>query len=279
MKAWLSIAGIPAALYSVQNVASLMAYQKLDPLTFNVLNQTKTLSAALCCYLLMGRAQSKLQIMSLLLLFSASLVIEKIVPLPFQKTSKTTGITADTTTSNETKEPKKKRSKDHTQGVIAVLTASFISGLAGAISQKSLQLGGRNSYLFTMELCLASTILLFTSSLVSGRRQNSDTSQTSKRSSNGVFQNWTIPTLIPIITNAMGGIIVGLVTKYAGAVKKGFALIFGLLLSGILQAFMKQAEMEDDEVPSPRVSIEQIVGGILAAISLWMHSSFPYTDK
>ena len=256
-----------------------MAYQKLDPLTFNVLNQTKTLSAALCCYLLMGRAQSKLQIASLLLLFTASLVIEKIVPLPFQKKSKTNGSTSVTATPNDSKEPKKKRSKDHTQGVIAVLTASFISGLAGAISQKSLQLGGRNSYLFTMELCMASTILLFTTSLVSARKQSSDISQTSKHSSNGFFQNWTIPTLIPIITNAMGGIIVGLVTKYAGAVKKGFALIFGLLLSGILQAFIKQTEMENDEVPSPRVSIEQIVGGILAAISLWMHSSFPSATK
>jgi UDP-sugar transporter A1/2/3 len=57
---------------------------------------------------------------------------------------------------------------------------------------------------------------------------------------------------------------VGLVTKYAGSVRKGFALIFGLLLSGILQS--KGGE---------GVEKEQVVGGILAAISLWMYSSFP----
>ena len=75
------ISGLPAALYSIQNIVTLIAYQNLDPLTFNVLNQTKTLSAALCVYLLMGKVQSHLQIVSLGLLFLASCVIEKIIHL------------------------------------------------------------------------------------------------------------------------------------------------------------------------------------------------------
>ena len=45
----------------------------------------------------------------------------------------------------------------------------------------------------------------------------------------GFWSGWTPATWIPIITNSMGGIIVGLVTKYAGSVRKGFALIFGIL--------------------------------------------------
>ena len=48
---WLTVAGIPAILYCIQNYSTLVAYQNLSPLTFNVLNQTKTLSAALCCFL------------------------------------------------------------------------------------------------------------------------------------------------------------------------------------------------------------------------------------
>ena len=82
----------------------------------------------------------------------------------------------------------------------------------------------------------------------------------------GFFHNWTPQTLIPITTNALGGIIVGLVTKYAGSVKKGFALIFGLLVSGVLQSFT-----EEDKT----VSFEQVVGGILASLSLWMYGAFP----
>ncbi len=37
----------------------------------------------------------------------------------------------------------------------------------------------------------------------------------------GLFFNWQVTTLLPIVSNAAGGIIVGLVTKYAGSVRKG----------------------------------------------------------
>jgi len=85
------------------------------------------------------------------------------------------------------------------------------------------------------------------------------------------FHNWTIATLIPIVTNAMGGIIVGLVTKYAGSVRKGFALIFGILLSGLLQqVFISGSE------GGATLQKEQIIGGILAGISLWAHATHPY---
>jgi len=80
----------------------------------------------------------------------------------------------------------------------------------------------------------------------------------------GFWKNWTLKTWIPVLTNAAGGIIVGLVTKHAGSVRKGFALIFGLLLSGLFQAR-----------GSDGISSEQIIGGALAALSLWMHSKFP----
>lgn len=112
-----------------------------------------------------------------------------------------------------------------------------------------------------MELCVVSLISLAFSMLRSedGRRIRNE----------GFFHNWTPRTIIPILTNAAGGIVVGLVTKYAGSVKKGFALIFGLLLSGILQA------VQDDGGKGSNISVEHIIGGLIAACSLWLHSAFP----
>jgi len=257
------VAGIPALIYVVQNYCALMAYQNLPPITFNVLNQTKTLSAALCCFLILGRVQSPLQIVSLFLLLLSALVIEKVIPLQRESvvTSESVGTGDDTTTTtNESKDTATlDRRTEIISGVIPVLMASFLSGLAGALSQKSLQTMGRNSYLFTMELSAASLLFLIASLVLSspdGKRIRQD----------GFFHGWTPQTWIPVVTNALGGIIVGLVTKYAGSVRKGFALIFGLLLSGILQS--KGGE---------GVSREQVVGGILAAVSLWMYSNFPVT--
>jgi UDP-sugar transporter A1/2/3 len=126
--------------------------------------------------------------------------------------------------------------------------------------------GGRNSYLFTMELCVVSFVFMLTSMLKSGDGQ--------RIRKEGFFHQWTPQTIIPILTNAAGGIVVGLVTKYAGSVKKGFALIFGLLLSGILQAIQ-----DKDSGTGGKISIEHIVGGSLAAFSLWMHSAFPAAPR
>jgi len=258
---WIAVAAVPAGIYTLQNTCALMAYQHLDGVTFNVLNQTKTLSAALCCYLLIGRRQSKVQIMSLFLLLTSALIIEKIINVDFLLDSDMVDVETDETT-------KIVLSPKHlTHGVAPVLFASFLSGLAGSISQKNLQSasgcgssGGRNPYLFSSELCVASLIILVISMIFSDDGE--------RIRSNGFFDEWTPQMLIPIVVNALGGIVVGLVTKYAGSVRKGFALIFGMLFTGFIQSVI-------DGAP---VTKEQIVGGLIAAFSLWMHATNPYVD-
>ena len=249
---WISVAAVPAALYAVQNLAALKAYQNLDALTFNVLNQTKTLSAALCCYFVMGRSQSIVQIGALLLLLVSALVMEGIVPLP--------GLTSSSSTSTSSKEERQWETRHLVNGVLPIMLASFLSGLAGALSQQNLQKtgGGRDAYLFSMELCVASVLILTTSLFLSP-----DGKQVFEK---GFWEGWTPLTFIPIVSNSVGGIIVGLVTKYAGSVRKGFALIFGILLSGIAQTIWQ---------PETRIRPEQIAGGILAAISLYLHATNP----
>jgi solute carrier family 35 (UDP-sugar transporter), member A1/2/3 len=259
---WVQVAAFPAALYAVQNVAALTAYQHLDALTFNVLNQTKTLSAALCCYVVMGRQQSFVQVLSLLILLGSALVMERVVPLPF-------GIGSVEKTISEDAGVSEWDTKHLTHGVAPILLASFISGLAGALSQKNLQSagGGRNPYWFSMELCAASSISLLLNMLF-----NAITSHESKttETTGSMWDGWTVGTLIPIATNAAGGIVVGLVTKYAGSVRKGFALIFGILLSGLVQEFFtNRTEVGGSVRP------EQIVGGLLAAVSLYLHATNP----
>lgn len=272
---WLTVAFVPAALYSIQNMAALTAYQNLDALTFNVLNQTKTLSAAFCCYLVMGRKQSIIQILALILLLVSALIMEDIIPVA--KVLEWFNITASKAQSRELMEdgnnatvpaPGESESqwgtRHFTYGIVPLMIASFISGLAGALTQKNLQAtsGARNSYLFSMELCAATSLILFASLVVAP-----DGKAILEK---GFWHQWTPQTWIPIFTNACGGVLVGLVTQYAGSVRKGFALIFGMLLSGVLQA-----AFEPDAVIRPG----QIAGGILAAISLYLHLIYPPVVK
>lgn len=284
--AWLA-AGFPASLYAVQNYCSLMAYQNLSPITYNVLNQTKTLSAAVWCYILMRKLQSPLQIVALLLLLSAALVMEKVVPLPRFQRQKETETTLEDETSSTTQDlvatvvsiENKSTTTHWKRGVLPVLAASLISGLAGAYTQKTLQQpllhlqAHTNSLLLSTEMAFFSALFLV-ASLVAG---SPDRSRIDKE---GWTVGWTRKTWIPIATNAAGGVLVGLVTKFSGSVRKGFALILGMFLSGLLQNYL-QAKRGDDASASAsgsgtgKVTVEQWVGGFLAAVSLWMHTKFP----
>jgi len=295
---WLKVAAFPAFLYSIQNIAALKAYQNLDGVTFVVLNQTKTLSAALCCYLLMGRKQSLMQIVSLFLLLASALVIEDIIAIDniieqllssvdilFHHNEQI--IDGATNFAKGQMLDKEERVGRNTEtfglnhhlihGVMPVLLASFISGLAGAISQRNLQSDGgkgRNSYLFSAELCVASIIILSFSLLTTNDGQ--------MIYKNGFFNQWTYQTLIPIISNSIGGILVGLVTKHAGSVRKGFALIFGMLFTGLIQSWVPVEEESDGDNRANNkmmVSREQIIGGVLAAVSLWIHATNPHVEK
>jgi solute carrier family 35 (UDP-sugar transporter), member A1/2/3 len=254
VREWLYVSSVPASLYVVQNYCSLMAYQNLPAVTYNVLNQTKTLSAALCCYLFLGAVQSKLQIISLFVLGLAAMVLEGILPLPFVDKKEAAVPSTETETADH-------GNTRFTMGVLPLLLSSFISGLAGAFCQRTLQTHARNAYLFTSELSAASTLVLLTSLVVG------NTPDSKRIREDGFWNGWTWQTWIPVVTQASGGILVGLVVKHAGTVRKGFGLIFGLVLSGVLQAKLSK---EDGGVTP-----QQMVGGVLAALSLYMHSTFP----
>jgi UDP-sugar transporter A1/2/3 len=155
------------------------------------------------------------------------------------------------------------------------------SGLAGAWTQRCLQ-GGKsvsspssgNSLVFSMELSVISLLLLATTSIArnvvrpaqeTSAERDDIGSSSSSTIYRRIFQGWKITTWIPVLTNAVGGILVGLVTKHAGVVPKGFALILGLFLAGVLQKYSQRTP----------VTAQQWAGGSLAALSLYLHAAFP----
>ena len=138
---WLRLALLPATIYLVQNMCSLLAYQNLDAITYNVLNQTKTLSAALCCYLIMRKKQSSLQMLALVLLLASALVMEKILPMDMLLPSYWMNNGVDDDSSANTTIMSNLSPRHFSHGVVPIMVASFLSGLAGAITQKSLQVG------------------------------------------------------------------------------------------------------------------------------------------
>ena len=233
-------------LYALQGVLQYVSYQYLDSVTFNGLTQTKTLSAAFCCWLIMKKSQSPTQIVALGILFGSALVFQGYVrpkavwDKVFRGNNKikksgtyTNGNSTDiTTTANATPPTTKKdfcnnnnnrsvRQKKNDEwvwfGIMPCLGAAFLSGLAGALSQKGLQLtgiGGRDPFLYTIEISFFSAIALLFSIIRSNHKN--DFSLQLEWQKQKKYWNWK--TLIPIVLKAFGGVVTALVHKYAGSV-------------------------------------------------------------
>ncbi|KAG7355630.1 nucleotide-sugar transporter [Nitzschia inconspicua] len=307
-------AGIPASLFVIQNYCNLMANQTLPPVTFVLLSQTKIITTAWCCFLLLGQKQSKLQIMALSLLVISTLILQRIIPIR-QRFSRCLDIedttdnlqaeptmirnsfpidsnsTNSTTRSFPSSEVATESSFEDTasrlflMGIVPFLIASFLSGLAGTITQKALQVNHRDPFLFNMELSIFSTMLLSATHFLVGQKQcppqcaastaKADTGADHRRQGNAQRfgqSGWTLQTWIPIVSHALGAILVGLVTKYSGAVTKGFAIIFGIMVSAMLNQMVLTKRNGRGGL-----SLEELAGGFLGIASLWIHLSNPPT--
>jgi UDP-sugar transporter A1/2/3 len=64
----------------------------------------------------------------------------------------------------------------------------------------------------------------------------------------------------------VGGIIIGQVTKYAGGVEKGFALIAGIVVTGFTEFLLFDKPLEN----------KMIVAGLLVSVSMYLHMHYPY---
>jgi UDP-sugar transporter A1/2/3 len=63
----------------------------------------------------------------------------------------------------------------------------------------------------------------------------------------------------------MGGILTALVHKYAGATRKGFALILGLVMTGVMQSVIERE----------RPSMDEMLAMALVILSSYLHLAFP----
>jgi UDP-sugar transporter A1/2/3 len=293
----LASAGFPAVLYAVQAVLTYVGLQHLDAVTFNGLSQLKTVSAAIFCYLILGTPQSLPQVVAIALLLASSLLFQ----LPGRKLGRAsqgpaaivTGCATVTATEDVTGRAQTGASAAAAatavsfRGLTACLAATAISGLAGALSQRGVQMtrgshggnagGSRDPYLYCAEVSIYSALFLIVSSLLKRllartylrrspaqaayrdetvtRSSRAPAASESRRASCTSTFRWSL--WIPVTVKAVGGIVTVLVHKHAGSVPKGFALVLGLVLSGML---------ERDPLTLP-----QLFGTILVLTSSWLH--------
>ncbi|XP_039115027.1 UDP-N-acetylglucosamine transporter ROCK1 isoform X2 [Dioscorea cayenensis subsp. rotundata] len=146
-------------------------------------------------------------------------------------------------------------------GIIPVLVASVLSGLASSLCQWASQVKKHTSYLMTVEMSLIGSLCLLAST-----HKSPDGEAIRKF---GFFHGWTIWTLVPVTMNAVGGILVGLVTAYAGGVRKGFVIVSALLVTALLQFVF------DGKPPSHYC----LLALPLVVTSIIIYQKYPYIER
>ncbi|CAM8985775.1 unnamed protein product [Rhodiola kirilowii] len=232
----LTASGLPAAIYALQNSLLQISYRNLDSLTFSILNQTKLMFTAFFTYVLLRQKQSAQQIGALCLLIIAAVLLS---------------------VGEGTSKGSSKSNTDDTlfYGIIPVLVASVLSGLASSLCQWASQVKKHSSYLMTIEMSVVGCICLLAST------SKSPDGEMIRR--HGVFYGWT-----PLTWGRVEFHVVFMLAS-RDDLYTGFVIVSALLVTALLQFLF--------DGKSPSVYCLAALPLVVASISIYQ--KYPYHIK
>jgi len=224
---------IPSFLYTVQNNLLYLALTNLDAATYQILYQLKILTTAVFSATMLGRRFSGTKWASLIVL--------------------TCGVAVVQLSGSSDSEGSDNDDQNRFVGLVAVLCAACTSGFSGVYFEKILKGSDVSLWIRNIQMGLPSIIIALITVFVE------DSVEVSRK---GFFVGYS-PMVVSVITvQAVGGLIVAVVVKYADNVLKVFASSFSILLSCIISAFAFDF----------RPNLLFLVGAFLVILSTAMYS-------
>lgn len=215
---------IPATLYTIQNNLLFLALSNLDAATYQVTYQLKILTTALCSVIMMHRRLSLTQWVSLLMLMAGVCLVQMESEAPASPRVK---LEVDSDSSEEMyDEPVK--TGNRAAGLLAVLISCLLSGFTGVYFEKLVKSTSQTLWVRSLQLGIFG--FLFGLAAV-GITDYGDVA------ANGFFQGYNWTTLSVVILQAVGGLTVALVMKYADNILKGFATSISIVMSAFLSYY------------------------------------------
>ena len=202
--------GFPAFLYLVQNNLLYVAASHLDAATCQVAYQLKLLTTAFFSVTLLHRHISSRRWGSLGLLFLGVVLVQ------MPKSGRAAAAAA--------------HAQNPVLGMAAVTGACLLSGLAGVWlerivkSTQDVPIWVRNIQLGMISLIIGLASVRYMDGAAIARH--------------GFFQGYTVWTALVVMQVSAGGLLVGLIMKYADNVIKGFATSLSIVISSVLSWFI-----------------------------------------
>ncbi|XP_052280131.1 UDP-N-acetylglucosamine transporter-like isoform X1 [Dreissena polymorpha] len=199
---------VPSLVYTLQNNLLYIALSNLDAATFQVSYQLKILTTAIFSVIMLSKALSKVQWMSLVILF----VGVSIVQLNPENSQKANSV----------------GQQNRLLGFTAVFISCLMSGFAGVYFEKILKGTKQSLWLRNIQLSVLGFIMgMITMEIKEGDRLRV----------NGFFYGYDLWVWLVIILQSIGGLLVAIVVKYADNILKGFAASMAIVVSCIVSVF------------------------------------------
>ncbi|OLL22076.1 UDP-galactose transporter [Neolecta irregularis DAH-3] len=255
---------IPAALYTVycsenssdieiklQNNLQYLAVSNLSAATFQVTYQLKILTTALFSVTMLHRSLSKLKWISLVVLTLGVALCQLPAGTFLPSQGDPTGLGDE---DEADLLPPNQPDMDQFVGLVTVLTACTISGIAGVYFEKVLKGSQTSLWIRNIQLSFYS---LFPALLLGVIAKDGG-----EIVENGFFYGYNAAVWFAIFCQAFGGILVALCVAYADNIMKGFATSISILISFAASVYLFEF----------KVTVNFLIGALLVLAATYMYS-------
>jgi len=199
---------VPSLLYTIQNNLLYLALSNLDAATYQILYQLKILTTALFSATMLGRKFSALKWASLVILTIGVVLVQ-------------CSGSSDSGADDENDD------RNRLVGLVAVLSAACTSGFAGVYFEKILKGSEITLWIRNIQMGLPSLLIALATIYIH------DSIDVTRK---GFFVGYNSVVVAVITVQAVGGLIVAVVVKYADNVLKVFSSSLSILCSSLISA-------------------------------------------
>lgn len=211
---------IPSGLYALQNNLLYVALSNLEAATFQVTYQMKIMSTAVFSVVLLGKSLSRDKWFALLLLMIGVTLVQ-----------------SQTMSSSSSKQQQQQQNDDILLlapqnpfiGFIAVITSCISSGFAGCYFEKILKTSETSMWVRNIQLGISGSFFSLLGMLIYDIQPIME---------GGLLQGYDWLTWVVVANQALGGLLVAIVVKYADNILKGFATSLSIIVSGIISIYL-----------------------------------------
>ncbi|GAA5816557.1 hypothetical protein MFLAVUS_010087 [Mucor flavus] len=206
---------IPSGLYALQNNLLYVALSNLEAATFQVTYQMKIMSTAIFSVALLGRSLTRDKWLALLLLMIGVTLVQSQSMSSSSTTSKVEDILL--------------APQNPFIGLMAVITSCISSGFAGCYFEKILKTSDTSMWVRNIQLGISGALFSLVGMLAYDIQPIME---------GGLLQGYNWLTWVVVANQALGGLLVAIVVKYADNILKGFATSLSIIVSGVISIYL-----------------------------------------